>query len=79
MDEQKNFLSESFEFLQRTVREAGPAVSASYTLIGAVLLLGASGYGLDRWLDTQPWLLVGGLLLGVAVGLYELAKVVWKK
>ncbi len=78
MNEQKNFLSESFEFLQRTIRNAGPAASASYTMIGAILLLGACGYTLDKWLNTQPWLLLGGLILGVIVGLYELAKVVWK-
>ncbi|MFH1851333.1 MAG: AtpZ/AtpI family protein [Candidatus Neomarinimicrobiota bacterium] len=75
----KNFLAASFEFFQQTVRAAGPAASASYTLIGAVLLLGLVGYGLDNWLDTRPWLLLSGLLLGLVVGFYELARVVWRK
>jgi len=81
MAEQKesNFIAASMEFFQRTVRAAGPAASASYTLIGAVILLGAIGYILDRWLETEPWFLLGGLLLGLVVGFYELAKVVWRK
>lgn len=77
--EERNFWAASFEFLQRTVREAGPAAGAAYTLVGAVILLGAVGYLLDRWLHTAPWLLLAGLLLGVVVGFYELAKVVWRK
>lgn len=28
------------------------------------------GLALDRWLDTGPWFLLGGLLLGPAVGFY---------
>ena len=31
-----------------------------------VLLGTAIGYGLDRWLDTSPWLLLVGLLIGIA-------------
>ena len=70
--------SKSLHGFQEAVRKSGPAASASYTLIGAILLLGGSGYLLDRWQLTSPWFLLLGLLLGVAVGLYELAKTVWK-
>jgi F0F1-type ATP synthase assembly protein I len=52
---------------------------ASYTLIGAILLFGAIGYGLDAWLGTSPGFLLGGLLLGIVVGFYELAKMVWPR
>jgi F0F1-type ATP synthase assembly protein I len=61
------------------VQRAGPAAAAGYTLIGALLLLGGIGYALDRWLGTAPWCLTGGLLLGIIVGFYELAKTVWSK
>jgi F0F1-type ATP synthase assembly protein I len=54
-------------------------VAASYTLIGSIVLLGGAGYALDWWLGTAPWLLVTGLLSGVVVGLYELAKMVWRQ
>ena len=61
------------------VQRAGPAAAAGYTLIGALLLLGGIGYALDRWLGTAPWCLVGGLVLGIIVGFYQLAKTVWSK
>ena len=60
--------------VQDTLDQIGPAASASYTLVGSVLLLGALGYGFDRWQGTSPWGLVVGLFLGMAVGFYELIK-----
>jgi F0F1-type ATP synthase assembly protein I len=60
--------------VQDTLDKVGPAASAGYTLVGAVLVLGALGYGADRWLGTSPWGLVAGLFLGIAVGFYELIK-----
>jgi F0F1-type ATP synthase assembly protein I len=67
------------ESLQDNVRRAGPAAGASYTLIGAIVLLGGIGYIVDRWQATAPWGLLTGLLLGLIVGFYELAKVVWHR
>ena len=77
-DERDPFLGKSLQYMQETVRRAGPAASASYTLIGAILLLGGIGFVVDRWLETSPWFLLAGLLLGIVVGFYELAKTVWK-
>ena len=74
-----HFLAKSLESLQENIRRAGPAATASYTLVGAVLLLGGIGYLLDQWLMTSPWFLLGGLLLGMVVGFYEIAKAVWKR
>ena len=42
------------------------------------LLLGGIGHGVDLWLETTPWGVVVGLLLGIVVGFYELSKAVWK-
>ena len=72
-------LARSLKALQDNIRRSGPAAAAGYTLIGAILLLGAAGYGLDYWWGTSPWFLLGGLLLGIVVGFYELAKTVWTK
>ena len=72
-------LARSARSLQHSAEQAGPAAGAGYTLIGAILLLGGIGYAVDRWSCTAPWFLVGGLLLGVVVGMYELAKTVWHK
>jgi len=65
--------------LQVRFRRAGSVAIASYTLIGAILLLGGAGYWADEWLGTAPWLLILGLLLGIVVGFYELARVVWRR
>jgi F0F1-type ATP synthase assembly protein I len=79
MADKDPFLKRSTEALQQTAEQAGPAAGAGYTLIGAIMLLGLIGYGIDRWQGTSPWFLVGGLLLGIVVGMYELARTVWHK
>jgi F0F1-type ATP synthase assembly protein I len=78
-DEQGRFFGRSMQYLQENVRRAGPAAGASYTLVGAIILLGGIGYALDAWRGTTPWFLLGGLLLGIVVGFYELAKTVWRR
>ena len=78
-DPGESTFAKSARALQHTAEQAGPAAGAGYTLIGAILLLGAVGYGVDYWRGTSPWFLVGGLLLGIVVGMYELAKTVWHK
>jgi F0F1-type ATP synthase assembly protein I len=75
----KDFLADSARSLQDNVQRSGSAAGASYTLIGALIVLGGLGYAIDRWRGTSPWFLVGGLLLGMIVGFYELAKTVWHK
>ena len=69
----------SAESLQDNVRRAGPAAGASYTLIGAIILLGGIGYGLDQWQGTAPWGVFTGLMLGIVVGFYELIKSMWRR
>jgi len=77
--DQDPFLARAAKALQNNAEQAGPAAGAGYTLIGAIMLLGGIGYAVDRWRGTSPWFLVGGLMLGIAVGMYELAKTVWHK
>lgn len=67
------------EAFQETVRKSAPAAMGSYSLIGAILLLGGIGYAVDLWRGTSPWFLLGGLGLGLVVGFYELAKAVFKR
>jgi F0F1-type ATP synthase assembly protein I len=64
---------------QDYVRKSAPAAAAGYTLIGAILLLGLIGYWVDRWSGHSPWFLLGGLLLGIIIGFYNLAMVIWKR
>jgi F0F1-type ATP synthase assembly protein I len=79
MRDDEDFLARSVRYLQDTVRRSGPAAAASYTLIGAILLLGGIGYAIDEWRGTSPWYLLGGLVLGLIVGFYDLAKTVFKR
>ncbi len=76
---QEFFLARSLRYMQESLRSAGPAVVAGYTLIAAILLFGGAGYALDAWRGTSPWFLLAGLLLGIIVGFFELAKIIWHK
>ena len=77
-DEQTGW-ARSIGTMQDSAGQAGPAAGASYTLIGAIIVLGGIGYGIDRWRGTSPWFLFGGLVLGLIVGFYELARVIWRR
>jgi len=67
------------EAFQEPVRKSAAAAMGSYTLIGAIMLLGGIGYAVDLWWGTSPWFLLAGLLLGLIVGFYELARTVFKR
>jgi F0F1-type ATP synthase assembly protein I len=75
----RDFLARSAKRLQENAERAGPAAGASYTLIGAIIFLGGLGYAIDYWRGTSPWFLVGGFLLGIVVGMWELAKTVFRR
>jgi len=52
-------------------RKSGIAYAAAFSLFAAVVSGLIVGWLLDRWLGTAPWLLVTGIVLGTAAGLYE--------
>jgi F0F1-type ATP synthase assembly protein I len=72
-------LTRALKAFQGHVSSVGPAAAAGYGLVGAIVVLGAIGYALDARYGTSPALAVTGLLLGVAVGLYQLAKTLWRR
>jgi ATP synthase protein I len=78
-EDQGAMLARSLRLLQENLRKSGPAMLAGYMMIAAVLVCGGLGLLLDRWLGTEPWLLAGGLVFGVVVGMFELARVVWRQ
>ena len=47
----------------------GVAWRISIELAVAIGVCGAIGFGLDRWLDTAPWLMLVFLILGFAAGI----------
>jgi F0F1-type ATP synthase assembly protein I len=74
-----SYLARSARRLQENVERAGPAAGASYTMIGALGVLGGLGYAIDAWRGTSPWFLVGGLLFGIVVGMWGLARTVFHR
>ena len=78
-ENQEVFLARTLRQMQENLRQAGPAATAGYILVSAIIVFGAIGYALDVWRDTSPWFLLAGLLLGVVVGFFELIKIVWRK
>jgi F0F1-type ATP synthase assembly protein I len=47
------------------------AYAAALSLFFSVAALAGVGLLLDRWLESKPWFLVGGVILGAALGFYE--------
>jgi len=72
-------LERTAKAFQENVTRSAPYAAASYTLVGAIIFLGFVGYWIDRWRGTSPWFLVAGLILGIVVGFYDLARVVWRR
>ena len=56
---------------QEENRKAGFAYAAGITLVALVVTFCGLGYFLDKWLGTDPWLLIAGIVLGSAAGLFE--------
>ena len=67
-----SFVPDANEAMQENLERGEPVIFAAYGVIGAVLLLGGTGYVVDRWLGTGPWALLGGLAVGLSVALYVL-------
>ena len=78
-DKDRFSLERAIRAFHESVTRAGPVAAASYTFLGAIILFGGIGYALDRWRGTSPGFLLGGLLFGIVVGFYELAKAVWPR
>jgi ATP synthase protein I len=72
----RSSFARSIQAFQENVSRSGPAATASYSLIGAIVVLGGLGYAVDRWLGSAPWGAFIGLMLGLVVGFYELVKAV---
>jgi len=55
-------------------RQSALALELPFTLVGAIVVGGAFGYFLDRWLHSGPWLtlILGGL--GFVAGLREVLR-----
>jgi F0F1-type ATP synthase assembly protein I len=56
------------------LRDLSQIGGIGFVLVGYVLLFTGGGYLLDRWLGTDPWLMVGGVFVGAALGFIYLIR-----
>lgn len=55
-------------------RKSGFAYAAALTLVASVVSFCGLGWLLDKWLGTDPWLLIAGIVVGSAAGLFEFVR-----
>jgi len=60
---------------QDETRKAGFAYAAGLALFASVATFCAVGWFVDKWLRTDPWGLIIGIVLGSAAGLYEFVRI----
>jgi ATP synthase protein I len=53
-------------------RSLGELASVGITMVVSTMIGLGAGYWGDRWLGTAPWLMLVGLLLGIAAGFVNL-------
>jgi len=75
-DERVSMDRDAVESMQSNLDRGTPAIGASYALIGAIMLMGGAGFAADLYLGTTPWCLLAGLIVGLCIGFYQLARVV---
>jgi ATP synthase protein I len=52
-----------------SLRSLGALSAVGFSLVLAVVLGAAAGYGLDAWLGSSPWGFLIGFFLGLAAGM----------
>jgi F0F1-type ATP synthase assembly protein I len=74
-DERVSIEREAVESMQRNLNQSEPLIVASYGVIGAIMLVGGAGFWADRYFGSGPWCLLAGLIAGLGIGFYQLARV----
>lgn len=59
---------------QNTSSQLATAMELPFSFVGAVFLGGLIGYLLDKWLHTDPWLMVVFGCFGFAGGILEIVR-----
>ena len=67
-------LSPNLKKTKEVTSDSAIAMELPFTLVGAILLAGGAGYLLDRWLHTQPILMILLGALGFIAGVREVIR-----
>ncbi|HEX8162350.1 MAG TPA: AtpZ/AtpI family protein [Pyrinomonadaceae bacterium] len=59
-------------------RRSAVMYSAALSIFFSVLVGFGVGWALDKWLGTTPWMVVGGIVTGSALGFYEFIRLTSK-
>lgn len=62
----------------KDARGGAMMLSAGFSMFSCVLAGFLIGWALDKWLKTSPWMVVVGIVLGSALGFYELVRLTSK-
>ena len=68
----------NFKSFQNIAKQSGPAAAASYSLIASILIFTYFGWIIDRKIDSSPFAIIIGMILGMMIGFYHLIKLVSK-
>ena len=71
-------IEENFKSFQNIAHQSGPAAAASYGLIASILIFTYLGWIIDKNIDSSPFAILVGMLLGMIIGFYHLIKAVGK-
>jgi ATP synthase protein I len=63
---------------ESVTRKSGLVYAAALSFVLSTVALMGFGWVLDRWLDTGPWLIVTGIVLGAGVGFYQFVRLLSK-
>ena len=63
---------------EEVTRKSGLIYAAAFSLVFSVGSLLGVGWVIDRWLGTDPWFAVAGIVLGAVIGLYQFIRLVSK-
>ena len=72
---QTRFIFNSITSFHKTLHQAAPVASASYSLIASLLLFIFIGVYVDNYFGIAPLGTLIGLLIGLVIGFYQLIKI----
>lgn len=82
MDETENhkvdFKQKTLKSIQKIILQSSKASAASYTLMASLIIFIFGGNYFDVLYDSSPFGLISGMCIGLAIGFYNLAKIIWK-